>query len=70
MSTFKNILNVKYLAEGGYFRANASPEESAKLVNGWVKVATHGKITKLFGEMAQNVALSHFQSFGCNFRGN
>ena len=70
MSTFKNILNVKYLTEGGYFRANASPKESAKLVNDWVKIATQGKVSKLFGEVAQNVTFTRFPTFVCDLRGN
>ena len=57
-------MRVWFSSELGYFRAKASPEESAKLVNDWVEAATKGKITDLFGEMSQNLTLSCFQVLG------
>ena len=57
-------MRVWFSSELGYFKAKASPEESAKHVNDWVEAATKGKITDLFGEMSQNLTLSCFQVLG------
>ena len=54
-------MRVWFSSELGYFKAKASPEESAKLVNDWVKAATKGKITDLFGEKSENLTMIVFR---------
>ena len=54
-------MRVWFSSELGYFKAKASPEESAKLVNDWVEAATKGKIADLFGEKSENLTMIVFR---------